>query len=133
MQNKKLAGLILLVIICLLVWIPKKGKKWISSKGTPASQQDSKAAAKAGLGKKKRSEFVGWGVNPFIWDRGQESDTVVDLTLSGIIWDRRFPYAIINNMVVQEQDTVAGRTVKRIERDKVIITDGFQDFTLRLK
>ena len=134
MQNKKLVVLILLVIICVLIWIPReKRKKWIASKGALSSAQESKSTVRPGAAKRKRSEFVGWGVNPFIWNRGQHSDAVVDLTLSGIIWDRHFPYAIINNMVVHEQDTVGGKTVKRIERDKVIITDGFQDFTLTLE
>jgi type II secretory pathway component PulC len=69
--------------------------------------------------------------DPFNWAREQinrfkdqepklRSSSVAGLTLSGIIWDRKKPLAIINDRVVSVGDTVKGSTVLEILKDMVV-------------
>ena len=69
--------------------------------------------------------------DPFNWSRDQinrfkdqepklRSSTVAGLTLSGIIWDRKKPLAIINDRVVSVGDTVKGATILEVLKDMVV-------------
>ncbi|HSR36477.1 MAG TPA: type II secretion system protein N [Desulfurivibrionaceae bacterium] len=69
--------------------------------------------------------------DPFNWSREQinrfkdqepklRSSTVAGLTLSGIIWDRKKPLAIINDRVVSVGDTVKGSVILEILKDMVV-------------
>lgn len=69
--------------------------------------------------------------DPFNWSRDQinrfkdqepkvRSSTVAGLTLSGIIWDRKKPLAIINDRVVSVGDTVKGSVILEILKDMVV-------------
>ena len=129
-KNKKLAILIILVIVAIFIWMPKgRRKQKVIPERAPVSIE--KTMPRIKLVQRKRSEFAGWGRNPFVWPRVAASP-ISDLTLSGIIWDEEASYAIINGTVVHAGDGIAGKRVKRIEQDKVILTDGVNDYTLRL-
>lgn len=130
-KNKKLTILIILIIVGIIVWMPKgKRKQKISLERAPVSLE--KPVAEITPAQRKKSEFTDWGRNPFVWPKGVASP-VSDLTLSGIIWDEKAPYALINGSIVHTGDEIAGKTVKRIEQDKVILTDGSADYVLELK
>lgn len=54
------------------------------------------------------------------------------VVLSGIVWGKDKPTAIINNSIVRVGDTVSGNVVVRIQRDRVVLNDGNNDFELKL-
>ncbi|MFA6900539.1 MAG: hypothetical protein WC256_10075 [Desulfurivibrionaceae bacterium] len=71
------------------------------------------------------------GRDPFNWSReqisffkGQEprekSNSIGGLTLSGIIWDKNNPQAVINNHLVIKGETVGDSVVRQILKDLVI-------------
>lgn len=76
----------------------------------------------------KRTNFISWGKNPF----SPESVSMAASGLSGILWDKENPKAIINELIVGIGDEVGGSIVKDIKEDKVILNDGAHDFELRL-
>jgi hypothetical protein len=57
-------------------------------------------------------------------------DTV--LTLEGIMEDKDQRVAVINEMIVQAGDTIAGHKVLDIQSDKVVLSDGYRLLELRL-
>lgn len=82
--------------------------------------------------------------DPFNWSRAQinrfkdqepklRSSTVAGLTLSGIIWDRKKPLAIINDRVVSVGDTVKGATILEILKDMVVFEQEGVYYTLWLQ
>jgi type II secretory pathway component PulC len=129
-KNKKIAILIVLIIVAIIVWMPKGARKQVLSKPAPVSIK--KVMPRIASVQRKRTEFAGWGRDPFVWSR-VGSSAVSDLTLSGIIWDNETSYAIIEGSVVHAGDEVAGKTIKRIEPDRVILSDGLNDYTLQLE
>jgi hypothetical protein len=46
------------------------------------------------------------------------------LTLSGILWDKVKPLAVINNNVVKVGDKVGGGVVAEIKQDRVVLKEG---------
>lgn len=69
--------------------------------------------------------------DPFNWSREQinrfkdqeprvRSSSVAGLTLSGIIWDRKKPLAIVNDRVVSVGDSVKGSIILEILKDMVV-------------
>ncbi|MEW6593276.1 MAG: type II secretion system protein N [Thermodesulfobacteriota bacterium] len=69
--------------------------------------------------------------DPFNWSRDQvnrfrdqepqvRSSSAAGLALSGIIWDRKKPLAVINDRVVSVGDTVKGSTILEILKDMVV-------------
>ena len=79
----------------------------------------------------KKSSFAAWGRNPF---RAEEipTRTLTKLFLNGIAWDEKTPKAVINNRIVGTGDPIGGHKVKRIEKNRVILSDGINDLELRL-
>ena len=142
MQNKKLATLIILIIVAVFVWLPK-GRKRRLEKVMPnklgnynvvadlSAKESARPLLEAEGIIRKRSEFADWGRDPFIWPKEAETP-ISGLQLSGIVWDEQAPYAIINGAVLHTGDKVDGKTLKRIEQNKVILTDGRNDFVLGL-
>lgn len=53
--------------------------------------------------------------------------------LTGIFLDEKSPKALIGNVVVGIGDNVGGNTVIKIEKDRVILSDGSKDFELKLE
>ena len=52
--------------------------------------------------------------------------------LSGIVWDKDNPTAIINNKIVKIGAEIAGSTVVNIKEDRVILNDGIRNFELKM-
>jgi len=127
-KNKKIAILVVLVIVAAVVWAPR-GRKTSSGGAKDSLPSIQAAAAQAKPLQRKRTEFVDWGRDPFVWG----GLGVSGLALSGIIWDEQAPYAIINGKIVHPGDEISGKTVKSIEPTQVILTDGSKDYPLNLK
>jgi len=82
------------------------------------------------VGKKTASPPL--GRDPFNWSREQigffksqepreKSNSIGGLTLSGIIWDKNNPQAVLNNRLVTKDDTVGDAVIKQILKDLVVI------------
>ncbi|MFA6129409.1 MAG: hypothetical protein WC731_00295 [Candidatus Omnitrophota bacterium] len=53
--------------------------------------------------------------------------------LTGILWDKLKPLAIIDAEVVKEGDRVGNKVVTDIKRDRVILSDGQEFFEIKLE
>lgn len=78
-----------------------------------------------------RSSYQIWGRNPFS-AKPVSAETVSALTLNGIVWDEKNPRAVINDRIVGVGNKVEGHKVVKIEKYRVVLTDGLVDFELRL-
>jgi len=47
-----------------------------------------------------------------------------ELSLTGILWDKTDPLAIINGNVVKKGDPIGNKTVVEINQDSVVLSDG---------
>ena len=132
-RNKKLAILIVLVTAVIFVWIPK-GKKAQDVPPATVSAALDHAMPLIRAVPKKRTEFVGWGRNPFTFLQGEKKiGSISNLALSCIIWNDGKAMAFINESIVYVGDKIDDKTVKQIERDRVILTDGTKDYVLELQ
>jgi hypothetical protein len=130
---RELAILIVLVIVAVRIWAPKAGKETIVSpvKTSSASEQAITASAEA---PNRRSKFVDWGRNPFVWSQREESTGGgSNVKLRAIICSGEEVCAALNESIVRVGDRIVDKTVKRIERDRVILTDGTTDYVLELQ
>jgi len=77
----------------------------------------------------KKTRFKSWGKSPFVsGSQGQRG-----LMLSGIVWHKTKPKAIISSEVVGLGDRVGNYIVKEITQDKVVLTDGSKDYELKME
>lgn len=131
-RNSKLSIMVVLMIAAILVWVRKDGKiPNVSSAGTSVAFDQ--AIAAAGAVPRRRTEFVDWGRNPFAFPQEEETAGVSDLTILCIIWNDENAAAFINDSVVRVGDKIADKTVKQIEQNRVILTDGTKDYVLGIQ
>ena len=52
--------------------------------------------------------------------------------LNGILWDESKPTAIINNEIVQVGQSVNGKVIIRIQKDRDLLSDGSKEFELKM-
>ena len=129
-RNSKLAILIVLVTSAIFVWMPKgKKTKDVSRNISLAAFDQTIPLIKAVP--KKRTEFADWGRNPFA-KLQTETSGVSELKLGAIMWDDKKFSAFINKKTVSMGDKIGNKTIKQIERDRVILTDGINDYVLKL-
>lgn len=132
-RNSKLAILIVLMTAAIFVWVPK-GKKTKDVSSTTSTVAFDQAIPAARAASKKRTEFVDWPRDPFTFpQREEEIGSISILRLSCIIWNDKEARALINESIVREGDKITDKTVKRIEQDRVILTDGTKDYVLKLQ
>lgn len=132
-RNRKLAILIVFMTVAIFVWIPK-GKKTKDVSSTTPSVTFDQAIPVTRAVLRKRTEFVDWGRNPFTFPQREEKiGSISNLALEAIIWDDKKGSAFINNSIVYVGDKITNKTVKRIEQNRVILTDGTKDYVLELK
>lgn len=79
-------------------------------------------------------EGAAWDRDPFAIETSlRESEwSISDLTLEGVMWDEKEPYAVINGEVVKKGDKLGKTTVVQIQKDSVIVSDGTKKSILRL-
>ncbi len=66
-----------------------------------------------------------------MFSQGEEKTSgTSNLALYAIIWRAKKPSALINNSIVEVGDKIADKTVKQIEENRVILTDGTNDYIL---
>lgn len=139
MQNKKVVILIVLGALAVLSLIrgiltPSKIRREIASRSVVVRKTQPLTAAEAvapSVRGTRRTDFASWGRSPFM-PRKTKARTFTELTLDGILWDKRKPLAVINDEMVGIGDTVGGNTVVDIKEDRVILNDGTTNFQLRL-
>lgn len=133
-RNSKVAILIVLMTVVIFVWAPK-GKKAKDVAPTTSSVAFEQAIPVIGEVPRKRTEFVDWGRNPFAWpQRDEKAGGVSNLTLFSIMWnDKGARAAAINESIVRVGDKITDKTVKRIEQNRVILTNGTDDYVLELQ
>jgi nitrogen fixation-related uncharacterized protein len=133
-RNSKVAILIVLMAVVIFVWAPK-GKKAKDASPTTSSVTFEQAIPVTRTVSRKRTEFVDWGRNPFAWPQREEKiGSFSNLTLFSIMWnDKGGRAAAINGSIVREGDKITDKTVKRIEQNRVILTDGTKDYVLELQ
>lgn len=134
MQNKKVIILIILGIVAIFslfygITASPKGRKNLPDR-TQVIQRDEKVQLEKTViptkRRAKRTKFSSWERNLF-----SEKGTFVSSSgLTGIIWDEKFPQALIGDAVVGIGDKVGSNTVVKIEKDRVILNDGTKDFEL---
>ena len=132
-RNSKLAIVIALVAVAIFVWIPKD-KKTENVLASNSSITFDETIPVIRAAPRKRTEFVNWGRNPFTFlQKEEKTDDISNLTLTAIMWNNEKPSAFINESIVSVGDKITGKTVKQIEQNKVILTDGTKDYVLELQ
>jgi len=83
----------------------------------------------------KRTQGLTTERDPFGFGGIMASDkqVVVKLRLTGILWDPSDPKAIIDDYVYGLGDDLEGAKIIEIRHDRVILSDGTNNFELRLK
>ena len=120
------------MIVAIIVCIPKRTKTaGASSTTSPVTFDQAIPVVREVTG--KRTEFVDWGRNPFSFTQKEDTDDLPNLELSCIMWFVDDAQAFINQSLVRSGDKIANKTVKRIEKDRVILTDGTKDYVLKLQ
>lgn len=76
-----------------------------------------------------RTQYKSWKRSPFV--PGARAST--GLSVSGIIWSKTNPKAMVGDTLVKKGDTVGGNKVVDIKKDRVILNDGNKDFELKLE
>ena len=134
-RKKKLAILIVLMTGVVFVWMPK-GKKAKDVSSPALSASFNQAIPTIRVVPKKRTEFVGWPRDPFAKLQTEKEEKKVGgvskLKLGAIMWDDKNPSVFINGKIVGVGDKIDDKTVKQIERDRVVLTDGIKDYVLKL-
>jgi len=141
MQNKKLILLIILGIAAVFSLIygiatPSKVRRGLSKKSTGIKKQRAVTAEINTVSNTKRprkTDFSTWGRDPFSSGPAVSAPaTLSDMVLTGILWDDSAPLAMINDNLVGAGDKIGGYTAVEIKKDKVVLTDGEQNYTLTL-
>ena len=132
-RNSKLAILIVLVTTVIFVWVPK-GKKTKDAPSTTSSVTFGQAIPVTRAVPRRRTEFVDWGRNPLASPQREEKiGSISNLALLCITLNDKEAQAFINGSVVHVGDKITDKTVKQIEPNRVILTDGTNDYVLELQ
>jgi len=135
MQDKKVLALIILTIfaiISLIYGIRASAKRRPSSSALPSAETVSLLPAKGSSGverRAKRTKFTSWKRSPFV----HATTASPELVLSGIIWHKDKPKAMIGDAILMKGDRIAGNTVVDIKPDRVILNDGIKDFEIKIE
>ncbi|MCH7761549.1 hypothetical protein IIA15_09165 [candidate division TA06 bacterium] len=134
-EKKKFIILLILFVIIIVVWSRVLLKQRRRSSTPPV------AVAKKAIPQKKeerprqlrRFQKEEWGRNPFL-AIGEERETsyLSGLVLTGILWDEKQPFAVINGAVLGAQDAVGHYTIREILPDGIVLERDGKTFTLRL-
>ena len=149
-RNTKLAILIVLVMAAIFVWMLNGGKDKHASPPVLSGSFNQSVPTISAV-PTNRTKFTGWPRDPFAKPRTEERKeqkkvgpvtkerkkqkkvgAVSDLKLSGIAFVGTMSSAIINGTLVMAGDRIGGKTVKKIERNRVILADETTEYVLRL-
>ncbi|MFC1666752.1 hypothetical protein ACFL0P_02605 [Candidatus Omnitrophota bacterium] len=75
-----------------------------------------------------------WRRDPFSFAGSTMASPALDgILLNGIVWDKEYPYAIINDDVVKVEDRIGDMRVVEITEKSVILEQDGERYTLELK
>jgi hypothetical protein len=136
MQDKKLMlliGLGILAVVSILYGILSPSRFRHDLSPTSVSQQESPKPISPSLSKGplKRTSYFSWGRNPFLTGIG-ETSAAGQFILHGISWDGKNPRAVINGRIVGVGQQIGEMKVVKIEKDRVVLSDGFAKVELRI-
>jgi len=132
-RNSKLAILIVFMSVAIFVWVPRS-KKTQNVSLTASSITSDQAIPMINAVPTKRTEFVDWARDPFTRpQRKEEVGSVSNLALLCIILNDKEAQAFINESTVRVGDKITDKTVKQIDQNRVILTDGTKDYVLKLR
>ena len=130
-----LIGLSIFAVFSLLYGImtPSKAKRGNSSSVelSPKASTIPLSGSSFSERRTQRSVYALWGRNPFLLREAGPQQTA-GLTLNGIAWDEKSPRAVINDRIVGAGDKIEGMEIIRVEPERVILSDGLNEFELRL-
>ncbi len=135
-MKKKIIVLVVLAGIAAWTWLPKVNLlKSIGKKKTKSGYAGFFNPMPARKKNKKRTAYRDWGKNPFSVSKAASASAVGSqgARLGGIIYDANDVCALINDELVHRGDSVDGKKVLEIHRDRVILNDGTKDIELRLE
>ena len=81
----------------------------------------------------KRTTFDSWGRDPFSIRSSVSGRTSSGFNLGGIIWLAEGWKAIVDDAIIKIGDTIGGKKVVDIKKDKVILNDGTKNSELKLE
>lgn len=67
------------------------------------------------------------------FDKKNRALLFTDLSLTGIIWDKRKPLAVINGKMLGIGDTIKGAKVKKINKESVLLRKHGTNYTLEFE
>ncbi len=135
-MKKKIIVLVVLAVIAAWTWLPKLNlSKSIGKKKAKSGYAGFFNPMPARKKTKKRTAYKDWGKNPFSLSKAAITPAVGsrETRLGGIIYDANDVCALINDELVHKGDSVDGKKVVEIHRDRVILNDGSKDIELRLE
>ena len=131
-QNNKIIILGILVVVVVITWMPKGTKPaavLADNSEVDDSAQNSPVTTAVSV---KRCEFADWGRDPFAFSRTEKPVDTSHLLLRAIMFKTENPSAFINDSAVVVGDKIAGKTVKQIDENRVVLTDQTMDYVLEL-
>lgn len=142
-QKKQVMILGILMVLAAGVWFfvirapsPKKAETKISIKtvGREVALEDLESLGEEiseSLAVQRERERAARAVRYRIGE-GRDLLAPLNLSLTGIAWDRSRPMAVINGVVVGVGDTVGEAKVKRIDFDSVTVLYKSREFIIRM-
>lgn len=129
-----------LIVVFVLAWanafkVLAKKSKSKKSKKSPSSSISSPSVIPSVSTISQREWNEGknltWKRCPFC-GVSYSQDTTGDFGISGIIWDEVNPQTIINGEILGEGDRIGKFQIERIEKQKVILSDGTKTIELSI-
>lgn len=131
-DKQKLIILGALVLFFIIILATRGGKHKPSIGTAPTVTPTAVVRPKIeAAGERKVSAFKSWGRDPFAVG-GATTDAGGDLILTGIIWDEKRPYCIINGRLSKKGDEIFGCVILEIKKDSVTVKVGDEIRILRI-
>ncbi len=133
MEKNRRQLMILGVVVLIFIVMVVMGL----SKRRPGAGKTQPAAAVAGVQTVKTvkerpaSAFPNWGRDPFAVGSSPVS-TGGELILTGIVWDQKRPYCILNGKVLGKGDEILGYKILEIKQDSVVVKAGDETKLLKV-
>lgn len=136
MKREKILQMLLpfLVVVALVVWarglgsFRKKGSQGIFHDPGFGEGMISSSSSDVLTRVRPKTLYTEWGRDPFDVYAVKSQKSI----LSGILWERESPQAMINDEIVGIGAKAGLYTVVDIKQDRVILNDGAKDFEVML-
>ena len=122
-------AILVLILIFLSLKAMKKGEKVAMAPSVKIQPLEQKVTVPVALpAVKEKTDLATISPSSDV-PSAPEKDTL-EKSLTGILWSKNNPEAIIKHTVVRIGDTVDGKKIVDIQKDKVILNDGTKDLEL---